>query len=80
MDERITPKLKKHRRPLMIAGIVAAVLLVVLTAGLIWAGNFFYDFALNPHSSVGFSGPEGLPDNEYTRWLLAASTNVFLTS
>lgn len=63
----------------MIAGIVAAVLLAVLTAGLIWAGNFFYDFALNPHSSIGFSAPEGMADNEYTRWLLDASTDVYLT-
>lgn len=79
MGEFAAQKAKKRPKPLMIVGMIVAALVVVLAIGLVWVGNFFYDFALNPNSSIGFSAPEGLPDNEYTHWLLESSTEVYLT-
>ena len=43
-------------------------------------GNYFYNFALNPNAKDGFGTAAGIEDNEYTRWLLADSEDVYLDS
>lgn len=46
---------KKRPRVLKIFLIILAVLLVLLAAGLIFIGNYFYDFALDPNSPNAFA-------------------------
>lgn len=56
------------------------ILIVLLAAALVWVGNYFYNFALNPRTDGGFSQAAGIVDNAYTRWLLARGEDRTLNS
>ena len=71
---------KKSRKRWKIALIIAGILLILLLGILAFAGNYFYNFALNPNAEDGFGTAAGIEDNEYTRWLLADSEDVYLDS
>lgn len=52
-------KTKKSRRGLKIAAAVAVLVIVVLMGALIFIGNYFYHFALDPNSDSFFGGGGG---------------------
>lgn len=76
--ETTTPK--KKGRAGKIALIVIAAVVVLLLAALAFVGNYFYEFALDPNNENGFGSAAGIADNEYTRWLLAESSDQYLES
>ena len=76
--ETTTPK--KKGRAGKIALIVIAAVVVLLLAALAFVGNYFYEFALDPNNENGFGSAAGIADNEYTRWLLAQSSDQYLES
>lgn len=45
---------QSRKRTLKIAGMVIAVLVVVVTAALGYIGNFFFNYALNPNAETGY--------------------------
>lgn len=71
---------KKRRKALKITLIALAAVIVLLLAALAFVGNYFYNFALNPNAEGGFGSAAEIQDNEYTRWLLADSRDMSLTS
>lgn len=72
--------IKQSRKRWRIALIIAGILLILLLGILAFAGNYFYNFALNPNAEDGFGTAAGIEDNKYTRWLLADSEDVYLDS
>ncbi|WP_294550865.1 alpha/beta hydrolase [uncultured Pseudoflavonifractor sp.] len=84
-------KASGRRRALTIAGIVLAVVLAAVIGLLVFIGNYFYDFALNPDSpnafsptaevvgsDAGTSGEAGAEDDNL--WLVNSSSPAWLTS
>lgn len=71
---------KPRHRALKVTLIALCALFVLLLAALGFVGNYFYNFALNPHAENGFGSAAGIEDNEYTRWLLSAGQDIYLTS
>lgn len=81
----------KRRKALKAVCVVLAVLLILFTAGLVFLGNYFYDFALNPNSKnafapsaeivgsdAGTSGENGSGDDNL--WLVQNASPATLTS
>ncbi len=78
-------KPRGSRRGLKLAAGIGAALAALLAAGLLFAGNYLYDYALNPRAAGGFasgdrvvdgSGPAEDPDV----WLVNTAQDAALTS
>lgn len=72
-----TPKKRRARK---ISCLILVVVLVLLGCGLTYAGNYFYDYALNPNSDHSFAIPGGMSERPESDWMLNAAREVSLTS
>ena len=80
MSDKVS--VKKRRRGLKIALIVAAVLVVLVCAVLGFAGNYLFNFALDPTTQGGMldNGNEDKPLTGNNAWLQENSEDRWLTS
>lgn len=78
-------KLRGNRREWKLAAGIGAALAALLAAGLLFGGNYLYNYALNPRAAGGFSSGDGVVDGDGPAedpnvWLVNTAQDAVLTS